>query len=40
MLEAHTSMLKQIDNAMRNYQTEVWGDLSFFEKIKTALYFW
>ena len=34
MLEAHTNMLKQIDEAMRNYQTKVGGDLSIFEEIK------
>ncbi len=39
MLQAHTNMLKQIDDAMRNYQTKTGGDLSVFQKIKAAFTF-
>jgi hypothetical protein len=39
MLDAHSKMLKQIDDAMRSYQTKGGGDVSIFEKIKLAFNF-
>jgi hypothetical protein len=39
MLEAHNTMLKLIDDSMRNYQTKIGGNVSFFEKVKTAITF-
>jgi hypothetical protein len=38
-LEAHTKILKQVDGAMRSYQTKGGGDFSVLQKIKGAFSF-